>query len=126
MFSTGKIGLWSVIEEGIGIFAGSLPALRPLLSLRFLNGGSTEGSNGISAGNKYNKPRTGRYPGSTDVKLDTFHQLADKDEDGDTGSQKHILKETHVTMTNEQSDSPAEWERNKVLGWKHNNFSSQS
>lgn len=24
-FGTGKIGLWSVIEEGIGIFAGSLP-----------------------------------------------------------------------------------------------------
>ncbi|KAK8062427.1 hypothetical protein PG997_014524 [Apiospora hydei] len=34
MFSTGAIGLWSILEEGIGIIAGSLPALRPLLSLR--------------------------------------------------------------------------------------------
>lgn len=33
MFSTGAIGLWSILEEGIGIIAGSLPALRPLLSL---------------------------------------------------------------------------------------------
>ncbi|CZR65919.1 related to integral membrane protein [Phialocephala subalpina] len=124
MFSTGKIGLWSVIEEGIGIFAGSLPALRPLLSLRFLNGSAHDGSNSASAGNKFNKPRTGRYHGSADVKLDTFHQLGDKDEDGD--SQKHILKETHVTMTNEQSNQPAEWERSQVLGWKKDNFSSQA
>ncbi|KAF8849496.1 hypothetical protein BDZ45DRAFT_809889 [Acephala macrosclerotiorum] len=123
MFSTGKIGLWSIIEEGIGIFAGSLPALRPLLSLRFLGGRSTDDSNSASAGNNFNKPRTGRYHGSADVKLDTFHQLADKDEDGD--SQKHILKETHVTMTNEQSGPPADWERSQVLGWKKNNFSSE-
>jgi len=122
MFSTGKIGLWSIIEEGIGIFAGSLPALRPLLSLRFLNGSGTGGSNSAS-GNKHNKPRTGRYQGSEGVQLDTFHQLADKDEDGD--SQKHILKETKVIMTNAQSGPPAEWERSQVLGWEQNKFSTR-
>lgn len=34
MYGTGKIGFWSLMEEGIGIIAGSLPALRPLLSLK--------------------------------------------------------------------------------------------
>lgn len=46
MFSTGAIGIWSVLEEGIGIIAGSLPALRPLLSLRSLGGNGR--SNGTS------------------------------------------------------------------------------
>ncbi|KAH7355116.1 hypothetical protein BKA65DRAFT_395065 [Rhexocercosporidium sp. MPI-PUGE-AT-0058] len=123
MFSTGKIGLWSIIEEGIGIFAGSLPALRPLLSLPFFRNGSTDDShNAASAGNAYNKPRTGRFHGSADVTLDTFHQLPDDKEDGDADSQKHIMKQTQFTMTNEQAETPvAEWERNQVLGWKQNN-----
>lgn len=38
MYSTGSIGLWSIIEESIGIIAGSLPALRPLLSLSVFGG----------------------------------------------------------------------------------------
>ncbi|TVY23073.1 hypothetical protein LHYA1_G008191 [Lachnellula hyalina] len=124
MFSTGKIGLWSVIEEGTGIFAGSLPALRPLLNLRLLNGSGSHGGNSASAGQHFNKPRTGRHYASADVKLDTFQQLDDKDEDGD--SQKHILKETHVTVTTQQSGSAGEWERNQVLGWKKNNYSAES
>jgi len=105
MFSTGKIGLWSVIEEGIGIFAGSLPALRPLLSI-CLNGPRSENSDPASAGNKFNKPRT-RRPAHSDMNMDTFQQLGDVEGDGE--SQAHILKETHVTVTNEQSALPGEW-----------------
>jgi hypothetical protein len=119
MFSTGKIGLWSIIEEGIGIFAGSLPALRPLLSLSIFSGSSIGKSGNSESGDKYNKPRT-RNQGRSDIKMDTFHELRYNDGDGD--SQKHILKETHVTMmTNERSTGaiPGDWERSQVLGWKN-------
>ncbi|KAK7911969.1 hypothetical protein PG985_014450 [Apiospora marii] len=56
MYSTGAIGLWSVLEEGIGIIAGSLPALRPLLSLRSLGGNGR--SNGTSASDLNQLPPT--------------------------------------------------------------------
>ncbi len=123
MFGTGKIGLWSVIEEGIGIFAGSLPALRPLLSLPFFGTSLGNSGNSASVGNKYNQPRTGRNRSGyrQDVMMDTFKELPDKDGDGD--SQKHILKETSVTMTNNAASAPTgEWERSQVLGWKKNQF----
>ena len=119
MYGTGKIGLWSIIELGIGIFAGSLPALRPLLSMGFF-GSSSNQSDAISAGDKYNKPRTKNGSRSRDIALDTFHQLGDKESDGD--SQKYILKETQVTMiTNDMAGTPEEWEKARVLGWKKNN-----
>jgi hypothetical protein len=45
MYSAGAIGVWSMIEEGIGIIAGSMPALRPLLDLSiFRRGTSSSGS----------------------------------------------------------------------------------
>lgn len=125
MFSTGKIGLWSIIEEGIGIFAGSLPALRPLLSLPFLRGGSSTGDSGNGrSGSKFNQPRTGRH-NRPDVKMDTFQQLGDIE--GDADSQKHILKETHVTsISAERAGTPGDWERRQVLGWKQNKYSAES
>lgn len=119
MFSTGKIGLWSIIEEGIGIIAGSLHALRPLLSLACLGRSTTNNSdsndNTASAG-KFKASRTpkGMRP---DINLDTFQQLGDVDGDGD--SQKHILKETQVSvMSSARTAPPEEWERRQVLGWK--------
>lgn len=42
MYSAGPIGLWSIIEEGIGIVAGSLPALRPLLTLKVFGGSRSD------------------------------------------------------------------------------------
>jgi len=127
MYSTGKIGLWSIIEEGIGIFAGSLPALRPLLSLPFFNGGSSNNdSSGANTPSNFNQSRSKRRVLRSDVALDTFQQLEEgKDGDGDGDSQKHILKETHITVNsnkNGTSDMPADWERSQVLGWKDNNY----
>ncbi|KAJ4863504.1 hypothetical protein T069G_00034 [Trichoderma breve] len=123
MFGTGRIGLWSIIEEGIGIVAGSLHALRPLLSLPIFGGSSTGGNtSGSASNNKFMRSGSGHHPGMrNDIQLDTFHQLADTDGDGE--SAKHILKETKVTM--ERSDraaSPGEYGRSQVLGWKKNNF----
>lgn len=125
MFSTGQIGLWSVVEEGIGICAGSMPTLRPLLSLSIF-GGSTNASNDpsrgtlpLSASNHLKQgdqrdavrmetmrsPRTskGRPRGSTD-----------------DDSLKHILKETQVTVTAETySAGEDSWSRSQALGWDH-------
>jgi len=118
MFSTGKICLWSVIEEGIGIFAGSLPALRPILNLPFFKGNSTTGS-GPSSASAFKASRSGPQVLHADVRMDTFQQLVDGDKDGDGDSQKHILKETQVTVTStERSSTPGQWQKSQVLGWK--------
>lgn len=128
MYATGKIGLWSIIEEGTGIFAGSLPALRPLLSLPFLNGGRSAtpafGSN-RSNDKKFSKPRSGRYQ-TSDVDLDKFQQLGDDEKDGDADSQKRILRQTRVTMTNEKDVDEGEWEKSQVLGWKENRYAGRA
>jgi hypothetical protein len=123
MYGTGKIGLWSVIEMGIGIFAGSLPALRPLLSMGFLGSSSHDSDNLYSGGDKSNrnKPRTRNEARGRDIMLDTFHQFADKESDGD--SQKYILKETQVTVqANDSAGTPGGWGKAQVLGWKKNQF----
>ncbi|KAL6867082.1 hypothetical protein J3F83DRAFT_739931 [Trichoderma novae-zelandiae] len=125
MFGTGKIGLWSIIEEGIGIIAGSLHALRPLLSLPFFGGGSSGGNtDGSAPANKYMRSgRSGARPQHTDIGLDTFQQLGDNDGDGDGDSSKHILRETKVTMVStERTASPGEYGRTQVLGWKQTKF----
>src|SRR4051812_24817195 len=100
MFATGKIGLWSIIETGMGIFAGSLGTLRPLLTLPFFNWSTYGNSNHTSSANKLNMPKR------SNIKMDTFQQLGDSsDKDGDADSQKHILKETQVTVTSNDRDA---------------------
>lgn len=122
MFGTGKIGLWSIIEEGIGITAGSLHALRPLLSLPFFaNTGSSNNTGGsASASSKFNQPKSGHRAQRNDISLDTFQQLGDTDGDGD--SSRHILKETEVSMTRsdqtEKGPGKGKWDRTQVVGWK--------
>jgi hypothetical protein len=133
MFGTGKIGLWSVIEEGIGIIAGSLPALRPLLSHPFISR-STDASkdSATPSGSKFKQSKSRHNALRSNVELDTFHPLEGKDGDGDMDregdgdSQKHILKETQVTVTrNERNDESADWERRRVLGWKERSSGRQ-
>ncbi|UKZ74634.1 hypothetical protein TrVFT333_002304 [Trichoderma virens FT-333] len=121
MFGTGRIGLWSIIEEGIGIIAGSLHALRPLLSLPIFGGSTSGNTNGSASANKYLRSGGGHPGMRPDINLDTFHQLGDTDGDGE--SSKHILKETQVTMMrSERTASPGEYDRSQVLGWKQNNY----
>ncbi|RYP06129.1 hypothetical protein DL764_003351 [Monosporascus ibericus] len=137
MFGTGAIGLWSVIEEGIGIIAGSMPALRPLLSSSSRRRTGASGSGQPSAGTAFhslsnqgdNKNRKRR---GDDVKMDTFdsttlseaahnrNKSQTSDTDGD--SQKHILKETQVTVTAEHSNAADDWTRQRVLGWEKRNY----
>ncbi|KAI7784998.1 cation-transporting atpase 4 [Diaporthe eres] len=123
MFSTGQIGLWSVVEEGIGICAGSMPTLKPLLSLSVF-GGSTNASRDpsrgtlpLSASNKLKQGEEGEA-----VKMDTMRSpRSSKNKprgSSDDDSLKHILKETRVTVTAETYNSNDDaWSRNQVLGW---------
>ncbi|KAI1344502.1 hypothetical protein F5Y15DRAFT_113403 [Xylariaceae sp. FL0016] len=136
MFSTGAIGLWSIIEEGIGIVAGSMPALRPLLNWR-RRMTNASGSGKQSGGSAFNSElnlagKRPRQAPSDEVRMDTFrapsasereHERHGRnkshvsDDDGD--SQKHILKETQVTVTTDDGGNGDEWARQRVLGWKN-------
>lgn len=125
MFSTGQIGLWSVVEEGIGICAGSMPTLKPLLSLSIF-GGSTNASNDPSRGtlplSASNHLNQGEQRDA--VKMDTIRSPRESKNkqrgSTDDDSLKHILKETHVTVTAETYNSNDDsWSRNQVLGWDH-------
>lgn len=123
MFGTGKIGLWSIIEEGIGIVAGSLPALRPLLSHPLISrsNDASKGSASLS-GSKFKQSKS-RHNGLRSHEMNTFQQLGGKDgevdREGDGDSQKHILKETQVSVIrNQRTDDASDWERRQVLGWK--------
>ncbi|KAG9191846.1 hypothetical protein G6011_10580 [Alternaria panax] len=102
MYSTGKIGFWSLTEVGIGLIAGSLPPLRPLLSLRIrVSAGSNTPA--ASNGRAYQSGTNDRQPASRSrvIAMDTFQTLGDNDDadhsDGD--SQKNIIKETKFTVT---------------------------
>lgn len=120
MFGTGKIGFWSLTEEGIGIIAGSLPALRPLLSLRIKI--TTSSAHNASSGRAYHSGSHHMPPParSRGIAMDTFQTLGDNDEgdhsDGD--SQKNIIKETKFTVTS-SATAPGD----KGMGWNGKNQS---
>lgn len=137
MFSTGAIGLWSIVEEGIGLIAGSLPALRPLLSHRVF-GGSTGERSGPSgsgkpsgrSGSGFNQmPEAPPEPGAEAVNLghvrparrrnpdDDLIMETVRDSDDDNDSQNHILKETSVVVTAEPGPADSDWARRQVVGW---------
>jgi hypothetical protein len=116
MYAGADIATWSLIEEGVGICAGSLSALRPLLSIFSRSAGSSN-SHSTSA-NKFQRSKR------SDINLDTFHRIVDiSARNVDTESQKHILKETEVTVTsNNRTSSPEQWQESQALGWQNNPF----
>ena len=123
MYGTGKIGFWSLMEEGIGIVAGSLHALRPLLSLRIgfsssMNtpGAATSGrSEPLQKSKKHGRSRSA-------VLMNTFQTLGDgegEEEHDDGDSQKNIVKETKYSVTSSRvADSKEECLKSQVLGWE--------
>lgn len=134
MFSTGAIGLWSIIEEGIGIIAGSMPALRPLLTLPIF-GRSTirSDSHQPSAGASRLTPNamhrlndhvdenvnlsTLTKPPSTVLESGLQRNKPRGSSDDDGESQKNILKETQWTVTAENTHAADDWARQRVIGW---------
>lgn len=104
LLESGKIAIWTVVELAIGIFAGSAPALRPLLRyLPFISNRGTDdsasgGGKGLSGGTGGNM---GHGQSGRNIKMDTFggsgklgssaRKPKDPDvmEDGD--SQEYIL-----------------------------------
>lgn len=135
MYSAGPIGLWSIIEEGIGIVAGSLPALRPILTLRVFGGShnDTLPSKGNSQGGDLDSRAWGtiEHRANTSVELKTYvtgpapvggagsKPKLSKDGDSDGESQTHILKETRVTVSREQANPivAEQWKWRRVNGW---------
>ncbi|KAM5342204.1 hypothetical protein ACJ41O_015235 [Fusarium nematophilum] len=145
MYSTGAIGLWSILEEGIGITAGSMPALRPLLNLPIF-GRSTYASNtGSGNASSHMKPLSSQNKGGSKLRHQHQHQhqhtgslemnalrsqvatevgygqrdrTRRSDDDGD--SQKHILKQTQVTVTEEHAAASNDWARQHVYDWEGN------
>lgn len=116
MYSTGKIGFWSLTEEGIGIIAGSLPALRPLLSLRIR---VTVGSNTRNASASMQYPSGSHHmqasARSRGIPMDNFQTLGDND-DGDNSdgdSQKNIIKETKVTVVSVATASKSDQRKSR-------------
>lgn len=108
MYSIAKIAVWSILEEGIGITAGSLPMLRPLLRhIPFLSSGGRTSSDGHGGQANFNNtpefPPTGRR--GDGVELGTMNRVegaetgpaGGNNSDGD--SQRHILKETEFTIS---------------------------
>jgi len=100
MYGTSKIGLWSLTEECIGIIAGSLPALRPLLSLRIR---ITTVSKTPAASGRLYPPISSRRAAarrSNGIMMNTFQTLGDNDADhSDVDSHNNIIKETNYTVT---------------------------
>ena len=124
MYGTGKIGFWSLMEEGIGIIAGSLPALRPLLSLKvsFSSSVNTPTPGGYSSERSEPRTKINRNILSRQdaLALNTFQTLngGEEDDHDDADSQKNIVKETKYTVTS--SDVPVdECQRRQVLGWEN-------
>jgi hypothetical protein len=119
IYATGKIGFWSLTEEGIGIIAGSLPALRPLLNLRVRI--TTSSNSAAASGNVYTPASHSRQiPSRAAMKMDTFQTLGDNDVDlSDGDSQKNIIKETRYTVTS----TSVKGKESQEMGWGYNNSS---
>lgn len=144
MYSTGQIGLWSVIEEGIGITAGSMPALGPLLHTRVFGRSRSDRSDqpvkptaSMWRRNMAQRKRTAEDT----IALDTYvggnmtvtakeaggehgngHGMASRRTSDDGDSQKHILKETRVTVTHEayqRSTDAEDYRKDQILGWRN-------
>ncbi|EOD52135.1 putative cation-transporting atpase 4 protein [Neofusicoccum parvum UCRNP2] len=122
LYGIANIALWSIIESGTGIIAGSLPSLRPLLRYVPFFGESFAGSSnkrsgmGGGAGGRSTSARrshkldtyrleSGNGGGSGGMKgfVQTACEAGKRnwEELSDAESQKYILKESHVTVTNE-------------------------
>jgi hypothetical protein len=123
IYGTGKIGFWSLLEQGIGIIAGSLPALRPLLNLRIRV--TTSSTTPTASRNTYPLSSNSRQapPRKGGIMMDTFQTLNDKDDDdhSDGNSERKIVKETQYTVTTGMNRREHDLERDQVIGWEHQN-----
>ena len=128
MYSTGKIAVWSILEEGIGIVAGSLPMLRPLLRfIPFVNS-TGHGSNERNSAAELNYKGSRSHGGEMRLSrirggVDTKDVETGKTSDGDSG--RHILKETEFTVTAESYQGPGQrWNHDGIRGQMYEDGSS--
>ena len=122
LYHLANIPIWSVTETGVGISAGSLASLKPILRyIPFLSGSSRGGSSGRNghSGSRFfdRQSRASRPPHGHDLdRLSPYvHYTAEfaggkgkerlkKGSDGE--SEKHILKAVSITVEHEDADNP--------------------
>jgi hypothetical protein len=113
LLSIANIAVWSITESGIGLIAGSMATLRPLLKyIPFLKDTFSSGAatTGMSRSRKTKGDRSTNHAHSHP--LDTLplhtsnahHTTCDADSSGwerlsDSDSQRNILKEGTITVT---------------------------
>lgn len=118
LFGVVPIGVWSLVEEGVGIIAGSLAALRPLFkNLSFLRSSSGGTSNGVSSSGRLGftshfSSRGAHRKGSMKMQnlvstsaTSDLERGSSKDPFGDSNSQMNILKETNVNIVTTNFDA---------------------
>ena len=105
------VATWSVIESGIGLTAGSLAALRPLMKyIPFLGGSSAKtdehtGSGGMSEGTRRNTIKMNTLNFTQQNR--TVCKAGDNGWDrlSDSESQKYILQQTDIEIRQEPAQS---------------------
>lgn len=107
LYGIANIAVWSITESGIGLIAGSLPALRPLLRYipyfaeRSRASDNKSGPSGCHTYRRSHKLDTLRIHNENGCLTTCDAGKHNWEELSDSGSQKHILKESHVTVTSE-------------------------
>lgn len=96
MYGIARIAVWSMVECGLGIVAGSIATFRPLFRfIPFLSQSSYATKSGALDGQTHQLNDLSRnHAFTTQVR----HDLETGDADGrsDAESQRHILKETKI------------------------------
>ena len=111
LYGVANIALWSVVELGSGLIAGSMATLRPLFKfIPFLRSSRSGSGKGASAphgyGNRSHKLETFGTGRGTNPGYRTLTEGGKSEERGSDGdSQRHILKETEVTITTDELSS---------------------
>jgi hypothetical protein len=68
--NTGNLVIWSIVELGVGITAGSLATLRPLLKLALARFGATDSSNDASGHKQHNVRKMNTWVPGEDFEVD--------------------------------------------------------
>jgi len=121
LVSVARLIIWSTIESGVGIIAGSLATLRPLLKhVPFLSSISS-GARSKADRSRADRSRASTAHYTTSHRLDRINNLSRAPgykamsthsenplaDPSDAESQKHILKETTVIIQHEDNDEVA-------------------
>jgi len=108
LFSVSKVTIWGTIESGIGIIAGSLATLRPLLKhipfLSYAGMGARSRTSDALYPNSYRLERVDNLSRASGYKAMCAGTDGGPRDPSDAESQKHILKETTLIIQHQDRD----------------------